>query len=99
MNKFIVFVKFFFRYFRTFNFSRTVNRIYNHFFLFRSRGKMFVSVCNSSFHSSFILFNKLYYNKNLANMQGHKIMTSIQNGLDDVQKGKTKPIEKLWDEL
>jgi hypothetical protein len=32
-------------------------------------------------------------------MQGHKIMTSIQNGLDDVQKGKTKPIEKLWDEL
>lgn len=35
----------------------------------------------------------------LKQVEAHKIMSSIQNGLDDVQKAKTKPIEKLWDEL
>ncbi|UTJ07790.1 type II toxin-antitoxin system Phd/YefM family antitoxin [Arcobacter roscoffensis] len=35
----------------------------------------------------------------LKQVEAQQIMNSIQNGLDDVQKAKTKPIEKLWDEL
>ncbi|MBL6970208.1 MAG: type II toxin-antitoxin system Phd/YefM family antitoxin [Campylobacterales bacterium] len=35
----------------------------------------------------------------LKRLEAQQIMTSIQAGLDDVQKGKTKPIDTLWDEL
>lgn len=35
----------------------------------------------------------------LKEVEAQKILTSIQKGLDDVENGKTKPIDKLWDEL
>lgn len=35
----------------------------------------------------------------LKKVEAQKILASIQKGLDDVEKGKTKPIDKLWDEL
>jgi len=35
----------------------------------------------------------------LKKIESEKILSSIKKGLDDVQKGNTKPIDKLWDEL
>ena len=35
----------------------------------------------------------------LKKVESEKILSSIKKGLDDVQKGNTKPIDKLWDEL
>lgn len=35
----------------------------------------------------------------LKKVEANEILDSIQKGLDDVKSGKTKPIEKLWDEL
>jgi PHD/YefM family antitoxin component YafN of YafNO toxin-antitoxin module len=35
----------------------------------------------------------------LKEVEAQKILASIQKGLDDVENGKTKPIDKLWDEL
>lgn len=35
----------------------------------------------------------------LKQVEAQQIMTSIQNGLDDIKKDKTKPIEDLWEEL
>jgi len=57
MNKFVMFTKLFFCDFGTFNFCRTMNGIYNHFFLLRSSREMFVSVCNGFFHKRIIAKN------------------------------------------
>ncbi len=35
----------------------------------------------------------------LKQIEAKKIIDSIQIGLDDVKNGKTKKIDKLWDEL
>lgn len=35
----------------------------------------------------------------LKEVEAQKILRSIKKGLDDVEKGKTQPIEKLWDQL
>ncbi len=35
----------------------------------------------------------------LKQIEAKKILDSIQSGLDDVKNGKTKKIDKLWDEL
>ncbi|MEA2050852.1 MAG: hypothetical protein U9O56_08990 [Campylobacterota bacterium] len=35
----------------------------------------------------------------LKQQEAKQIVSSIKKGLDDVEKGKTHPIEKLWDEL
>lgn len=35
----------------------------------------------------------------LKKQEAQEIMTSIQNGLDDIHNAKVKPIETLWDEL
>ena len=35
----------------------------------------------------------------LKQIEVKKILDSIQSGLDDVKNGKTKKIDKLWDEL
>ena len=35
----------------------------------------------------------------LKKVESEKILSSIKKGLDDVQKGNTKPIDNLWDEL
>ena len=35
----------------------------------------------------------------LKKVESEEILSSIKKGLDDVQKGNTKPIDKLWDEL
>ena len=51
MDKLIVLSKLFFCSFRTFNFSRSVNRVNNHLFLFCSRSKVLVCVCDSFFHN------------------------------------------------
>jgi len=32
-------------------------------------------------------------------MEAQQLLSSIQNGLDDVKNGNTKTIDKLWDEL
>ena len=35
----------------------------------------------------------------LKEVESKKILKSIQSGLDDMKSGKTKSIDKLWDEL
>ncbi|RLA80403.1 MAG: hypothetical protein DRG78_11010 [Epsilonproteobacteria bacterium] len=35
----------------------------------------------------------------LKKVETHAFLNSIHHGLDDIQKGKTQPISKLWDEL
>ena len=35
----------------------------------------------------------------LTQIEAKKIIDSIQSGLDDMKSGKTKSIDKLWDEL
>ena len=35
----------------------------------------------------------------LKEVESKKILQSIQSGLDDMKSGKTKSIDKLWDEL
>ena len=35
----------------------------------------------------------------LKELEAKKILQSIKLGLEDIQNGKTHPIEKLWDEL
>ena len=35
----------------------------------------------------------------LNEVESKKILKSIQSGLDDMKSGKTKSIDKLWDEL
>lgn len=35
----------------------------------------------------------------LKQVESKNILQSIQSGLDDMKNGKTKPIDKLWDEL
>ena len=35
----------------------------------------------------------------LKEVESKKILKSIQSGLDDMKNGKTKSIDKLWDEL
>ena len=35
----------------------------------------------------------------LKQIEAKKIIDSIQSGLDDMKSGKTKSIDKLWDEL
>ena len=72
-----MFVKFFFCDFRTFNFSRTMNGIDNHLFLFRCRRKMFVAVCDSSFHNSFVLLSVTDYTQNEYNFQ--EILLKVSN--------------------
>jgi len=35
----------------------------------------------------------------LKKIESEKFLDSVTNGLDDVRKGNTHPIDKLWDEL
>ena len=35
----------------------------------------------------------------LKKVEARDILSCVNKGLDDVKQGKTKPIEKLWDEL
>ena len=35
----------------------------------------------------------------LKDIESKKILKSIENGLKDIEKGKTHSIDKLWDEL
>ena len=32
-------------------------------------------------------------------VEKQQFLSSVKNGLEDIKKGKTKPISKLWDEL
>lgn len=61
MNKFIMFFKFFFCDFRTFNFSRSINRINNHFFFVFSIRKVLVRVSYSFFHGVNLCFKYTNY--------------------------------------
>ncbi len=35
----------------------------------------------------------------LKQIEAQRLLSSISKGLDDIKEGKTKPIDKLWDEL
>ena len=35
----------------------------------------------------------------LKEMEAKKIIQSIENSLEDIEKGRTHSIDKLWDEL
>ncbi len=43
---------------------------------------------------------KIYNNLNpKAKKEAYKIVKAVEDGLSDVKKGKTYPIEKLWEKL
>ena len=50
MYKFIMFFELFFCNFRAFNFSRCVNRVYNHIFSSFSIREIFIRISDSFFH-------------------------------------------------
>lgn len=66
MDKLIMFFKFFFCCFRTFNLSRSIYRIYNHCLFFNRRRKIVICVCDGSFHNNNSILNSYQNNLNTA---------------------------------
>jgi len=66
MDKFIMLFKFFLGCFRTFDLSRSIYRIYNHFSFFNRSRKIVICVCDGSFHNHNSILNSNQNSLNTA---------------------------------